>query len=227
MIEELVSLTTKEPSIELDERVRFKYPNIACELLTSDVPAINEKLASEEVLLDKLYSFLEGEPPLNPLLASYFSRIVGVLITKKTEQVCGIFDKWLVGWFIQIWGNFLAIFVLSVVSVWNITYFLPSFHPLLFSFYFLFSFVSSPHTHQNWLSYQFTCLQVLVFLKAKDNFISLLLKHLGTSAIMDLMLKLMTQVESVEMRQNILNVSNFKGKNNIKWDLKKHFSVVG
>lgn len=62
---------------------------------------------------------------------------------------------------------------------------------------------------QNWLSYQFTCLQVLDFLKAKDTFISLLLKHIGTSAIMDLMLKLMTQVEGVEMNQNILNVSIF------------------
>lgn len=61
--------------------------------------------------------------------------------------------------------------------------------------------------HQNWLSNQFTCLQVLDFLKAKDDFISLLLKHIGTSAIMDLTLKLMTQVEGVEMRQNILNVS--------------------
>ena len=60
---------------------------------------------------------------------------------------------------------------------------------------------------QNWLSYQFTCLQVLDFLKAKEHFITLLLNHIGTSAIMDLTLKLMTQVEGVEMRQNILNVS--------------------
>jgi hypothetical protein len=87
MMEELVSLITREPSTELDERIRFKYPNIACELLTSDVSAINERLASDEVLLDKLYSFLECEPPLNPLLASYFSRIMGALIAKKTEQV--------------------------------------------------------------------------------------------------------------------------------------------
>jgi hypothetical protein len=48
---------------------------------------------------------------------------------------------------------------------------------------------------------------VLEFLKSKENCISLLLKHLGTSAIMDLMLKLITQVEGVEMKQNILNVS--------------------
>jgi hypothetical protein len=70
--------------------------------------------------------------------------------------------------------------------------------------HFLFPFLPSP---QNWYSYQFTCFQVLEFLKSKENCISLLLKHLGTSAIMDLMLKLITHVEGVEMRQNILNVS--------------------
>ncbi|RZC37515.1 serine/threonine-protein phosphatase 6 regulatory subunit 3, partial [Asbolus verrucosus] len=160
MMEELVSLITREPSPELDERIRFKYPNIACELLTSDVPAINERLASDEVLLDKLYSFLECEPPLNPLLASYFSRIMGALIAKKTEQV-------------------------------------------------------------------------LDFLKAKDTFISLLLKHLGTSAIMDLMLKLMTQVETLEMRQNILNwldsqriMQSLVSLLNTKVDKERHYNVA-
>lgn len=143
VIEELVTLTTKEPSIILSENVRFKYPNIASELLTCDVPAVNERLAGDKSLLEKLYEFLESEPPLNPLLASYFSKIIGGLVAKKTEQ--------------------------------------------------------------NWLSYQLTCLQVLDFLKGRDTFLPLLLKHLGTSAIMDLMLKLMTQDEGVEMRQNILN----------------------
>ncbi|XP_045465084.1 serine/threonine-protein phosphatase 6 regulatory subunit 3 isoform X2 [Harmonia axyridis] len=143
IMEELVILTTNEPPIELEDHIRYKYPNIACELLTCDVPALNERLASDELLLDKLYHFLDREPPLNPLLASFFSKIMGALIAKKTEQ--------------------------------------------------------------NWLSYQFTCLQVLDFLKAKDTFISLLLKHIGTSAIMDLMLKLFTQVEGIETKQNILN----------------------
>lgn len=44
------------------------------------------------------------------------------------------------------------------------------------------------------------------FLKDKENFISLLLKHLGTSAIMDLTLKLITEVGDDEHRQNLLNV---------------------
>ncbi|ENN79829.1 hypothetical protein YQE_03652, partial [Dendroctonus ponderosae] len=132
VMQELVSLTTREPSVEISENIRFKYPNIACELLTCDIPAINERLAGDERLLEKLYGFLENEPPLNPLLASYFSKIMGGLIAKKTEQV-------------------------------------------------------------------------LDFLKARDTFLPLLISHLGTSAIMDLMLKLMTQVEGIEMRQNILN----------------------
>ncbi|KAJ9574671.1 hypothetical protein L9F63_008203, partial [Diploptera punctata] len=143
VMEELVTLTTVEPSGEVDERARYKYPNIACELLTCDVPALNERLAGDEALLGKLYAFLESDRPLNPLLASFFSKTIGVLVSRKTEQ--------------------------------------------------------------NWYSYQFTCLQVLEFLKSKENCISLLLKHLGTSAIMDLMLKLITHVEGVEMKQNILN----------------------
>lgn len=45
VMEELITLTTVEPSIDIEERWRYKYPNIACELLTCDVPVLNEALA--------------------------------------------------------------------------------------------------------------------------------------------------------------------------------------
>lgn len=45
VMEELVTLATKEPSTDIEERWRYKYPNVACELLTCDVPTLNEKLA--------------------------------------------------------------------------------------------------------------------------------------------------------------------------------------
>lgn len=64
-----------------------RYPNTACELLTSDVPQINDKLGGDETLLNILYDFLDHEPPLNPLLASFFSKTIGNLIARKTEQV--------------------------------------------------------------------------------------------------------------------------------------------
>lgn len=50
-MEELITLTTKEPSADIEERWRYKYPNVACELLTCDVPVLNEKLAGLNELM--------------------------------------------------------------------------------------------------------------------------------------------------------------------------------
>lgn len=65
----------------------YRYSNTACELLTSDVSQINDALADSEELVKKLYAFLEMEKPLNPLLASFFSKVMGLLITRKSEMV--------------------------------------------------------------------------------------------------------------------------------------------
>lgn len=134
-MEELVSLVTRDPPLDMDEKVRFKYPNTACELLTCDVPQINDRLGGDEALLGLLYDFLDHEPPLNPLLASFFSKTIGNLIARKTDQV-------------------------------------------------------------------------LVFLKKKEQFISLVLKHLGTSALMDLLLRLVSCVEPAALRQGVLHWLN-------------------
>ena len=87
VLSELLDLILQEPSEELDERLRFKLPNIASEVFTCDVAQINEKLSSDTSLLDKLYAFLESSPPLNPLLTSFFSKTFGILITRRPEQV--------------------------------------------------------------------------------------------------------------------------------------------
>jgi len=87
ILEQLVCLTTEEPSSEVDEKQRFRYSNIACELLTCDVPQINERLAGSEALLHKLYAFLRSPPPLNSLLASFFSKAMTGLVTRRAEQV--------------------------------------------------------------------------------------------------------------------------------------------
>lgn len=66
--------------------VRFKYSNIACEILTSEVPALIERLVNSRPTLEKLYAFLEREPPLNPLLISFCSKTFGMLLSKKPDQ---------------------------------------------------------------------------------------------------------------------------------------------
>ncbi|XP_048209581.1 serine/threonine-protein phosphatase 6 regulatory subunit 2 isoform X2 [Perognathus longimembris pacificus] len=134
-MEELVSLITQDPPLDMEEKVRFKYPNTACELLTCDVPQISDRLGGDESLMNLLYDFLDQEPPLNPLLASFFSKTIGNLIARKTEQV-------------------------------------------------------------------------IMFLKKKEEFISLVLKHMGTSALMDLLLRLVSCVEPAGLRQEVLHWLN-------------------
>uniref|UniRef100_A0A4W4F894 Protein phosphatase 6, regulatory subunit 2a n=1 Tax=Electrophorus electricus TaxID=8005 RepID=A0A4W4F894_ELEEL len=134
-MQELVSLITEEPPADLEEKTRFKFPNIACELLISDMTVINDKLGGDESLLEKLYSFLERDPPLNPLLASFFSKTIGNLIARKTEQV-------------------------------------------------------------------------ISFLRKKHSFISLVLNHIDASAMMDLLLRLISCVEPAPLRQEVLNWLN-------------------
>uniref|UniRef100_A0A8D0GGQ5 Protein phosphatase 6 regulatory subunit 3 n=1 Tax=Sphenodon punctatus TaxID=8508 RepID=A0A8D0GGQ5_SPHPU len=130
----LIEFLLKSECLE-DLKIRYKYPNISCELLTSDVSQINDRLGEEESLLMKLYSFLLNESPLNPLLASFFSKVLSILISRKPEQIVD-------------------------------------------------------------------------FLKKKQDFVDLIIKHIGTSAIMDLLLRLLTCIEPPQPRQEVLNWLN-------------------
>ena len=58
---------------------------------------------------------------------------------------------------------------------------------------------------QNWYDYQYVCVQVIDFLKKKD-FVQHALRHIGTSAITDLVLRLMQCVDSGEIKHGILEV---------------------
>lgn len=64
-----------------------RYCNIACELLTSDVNAITDKMVSDDKLVNSFYAFLDSDRPSNPLMASFVSKIMGLLIARKSEQV--------------------------------------------------------------------------------------------------------------------------------------------
>ncbi|XP_026142875.1 serine/threonine-protein phosphatase 6 regulatory subunit 2 isoform X1 [Carassius auratus] len=132
---ELLNLITHEPPADREEKLRYKYANVACELLTCDVSLINDKFGGDEALLNTLYSFLEQKSALNPLLSSFFTKAFGNLISRKTEQVLG-------------------------------------------------------------------------FLKNKEDFIGQVLKHLDTSAMMDLVLRLISCVDPVCLRQEVLTWLN-------------------
>jgi serine/threonine-protein phosphatase 6 regulatory subunit 3 len=90
VIDELITFITTEPPIELDEKQRFLYPNVACEILTSDLTSIKQRIAADENLMNKLYNVFEDHKDkneqINPLIASFVCKTLGTLITKKMEQ---------------------------------------------------------------------------------------------------------------------------------------------
>ncbi|KAH8302301.1 hypothetical protein KR044_004919 [Drosophila immigrans] len=86
VIRRLVELITTEPSEDVPLAQRFRYANMSCEILTLGLPSLDEKLLSDANTLQLLYSYLEKEPPLNPLLSSFFSKTFSMLFTKKPEQ---------------------------------------------------------------------------------------------------------------------------------------------
>ncbi|XP_050419591.1 serine/threonine-protein phosphatase 6 regulatory subunit 3 [Adelges cooleyi] len=142
---ELVRLVTQEPTDNTKPETRFVLPNLACEILTSDIQPMYNVLSHEEDIWKCFFSFLEdNEPPLNPLMASYFSRTICSLILKTGSQ--------------------------------------------------------------DWYTYQFNCLKALEKVSDKGDFINLLLKHLDTSAIMDLIIKISTLLEGPPLRSNIFTL---------------------
>lgn len=83
----MISLVTKEPSTSIQDAVRFKYNNIAAELFSCDVSTINDAIIVDENLLNQLCQFVYEDQPLNPLMASFFSKTMAVLFNRKSEKV--------------------------------------------------------------------------------------------------------------------------------------------
>jgi SIT4-associating protein SAP185/190 len=72
---------------EEKEKTRSRYAYVAAEVLSSDNWSICEALMENQPLLRKFWNFLKLPPPLNPLQASYFTKVNEALLDKKTEEM--------------------------------------------------------------------------------------------------------------------------------------------
>jgi hypothetical protein len=70
----------------------FRNANVVSELLSGDFQRIQDSLLEKDNL-DLLYSFLTiNQETLNPILASYFSRIINNLIVRKSNEILNYFQ---------------------------------------------------------------------------------------------------------------------------------------
>ncbi|WZH44015.1 SIT4 phosphatase-associated protein-domain-containing protein [Fusarium acuminatum] len=72
---------------EEQEKKRNRYAFVACEILSSDTWSIYEALAENRQLIRDFWKFLSRPAPLDPLQASYFTKVNESLFEKKTEDM--------------------------------------------------------------------------------------------------------------------------------------------
>lgn len=106
-LKKLLAYITQESREEDDAKRKFKYPFLACEILASEVWAICDAMYQDHSLLDLLYGYFEKDPPLNPLLSSYSSRVAGILLQKKVAETIEYMKqrKDIIGQFLKHLGN--------------------------------------------------------------------------------------------------------------------------
>ncbi|CAJ0638767.1 12410_t:CDS:10 [Entrophospora sp. SA101] len=72
---------------DLEDRQKYKYPYIACEILSCEIWPIYEAIIENMDLLVSFWQLLDRPPPLNPLQSSYFSKVNTVLLQKKMNEM--------------------------------------------------------------------------------------------------------------------------------------------
>jgi len=82
VVDQLLEYATKEPSIALEEKIRFKYANASCEVLIVDSPAMVKCLNSQASMY-RIWSMISSDTPLNPIVASYFLKLWSAVLMKK------------------------------------------------------------------------------------------------------------------------------------------------
>ncbi|KAK2596655.1 sporulation-induced protein [Conoideocrella luteorostrata] len=76
---------------EEQEKRRNRYALVASEVLSSDTWSIYEALAENRQLIRKFWQFLDAPAPLDPLQASYFTKVNESLFEKKTDDMMELF----------------------------------------------------------------------------------------------------------------------------------------
>ncbi|KAG4306479.1 hypothetical protein PORY_000467 [Pneumocystis oryctolagi] len=70
-----------------NDTAKQKYPQVACEILSSEMWPIYETIMENNTLLYHFWKFLERPAPLNPLQASYFTKVNEQFLEKKTNDM--------------------------------------------------------------------------------------------------------------------------------------------
>ncbi|KAL2118763.1 hypothetical protein VTJ04DRAFT_5722 [Mycothermus thermophilus] len=86
----LGSSMTGDTSHDDKEKKRNRYAFVSTEILSSDIWSMYDALMECKGLLREFWQFLKRDAPLDPLQASYFTKVNEALFDKKTEEMLAL-----------------------------------------------------------------------------------------------------------------------------------------
>ena len=89
IVEKMINYVITPAEADADEFRTLKYPYMACEVFSCEVPGILQVMVSEENgrLLTALFSFLSQDGPLDHYLAGYFEKVLDMLFRRMTVPI--------------------------------------------------------------------------------------------------------------------------------------------
>jgi SIT4-associating protein SAP185/190 len=87
------SQKSSEDEEDEKEKKRNRYAYVSAEILSSDSWSLSAALLENQGLLRKFWDFLKLPTPLDPLQASYFTKVNEALLDKKTEEMLDLFKS--------------------------------------------------------------------------------------------------------------------------------------
>ncbi|KAL5118920.1 sporulation-induced protein [Pleosporales sp. CAS-2024a] len=74
-----------------EERQRMKYAYVSCEILSSEVWSISEAVLENQETLRHFWAYIKQPAPLDPVQASYFTKVNESLLDRKMEEMLDFF----------------------------------------------------------------------------------------------------------------------------------------
>ena len=93
-MEKLVSYMVDRPEPDADARREFKYPYLACEIFCCELDAVFATLCDNDCeLFGRVVRFIDTNEELNPMLCSYFGKVVGCVVSRRSQETTKFFQK--------------------------------------------------------------------------------------------------------------------------------------
>eukprot|EP00283_Hemiselmis_rufescens_P012450 CAMPEP_0173445124 /NCGR_PEP_ID=MMETSP1357-20121228/33629_1 /TAXON_ID=77926 /ORGANISM="Hemiselmis rufescens, Strain PCC563" /LENGTH=638 /DNA_ID=CAMNT_0014411257 /DNA_START=44 /DNA_END=1956 /DNA_ORIENTATION=- len=92
-LQQLLQYIVNEPPEGGGDKEKFIYPYKSSEVLACDIGQLNDLLFSRPDMIEQLLSILQREPPLSPLPAGYFCKVMISLLSRRPEETLKVIEE--------------------------------------------------------------------------------------------------------------------------------------